>query len=109
MITKTRLAWLILLAWMTVGCATYSSKKALHHIRPGMTRPDLIECLGDPVGSGRKEEDRYYMKYYLTDDAAVGTAYYFVFNREMRLLNWYEDKADEVVDTGDVIGHLMTP
>ncbi|MFZ5569407.1 MAG: hypothetical protein ACOZF0_03305 [Thermodesulfobacteriota bacterium] len=100
---------LVVISCLTFGCAAYSSKKALKQIRPGMTRSDLTERLDKPVWSGKKADGYYYMKYYLTDDAAVGTAFYFVFGPEMRLLHWYEDKTDEVVDTGDVIGHLMTP
>lgn len=92
-----------------MGCAAYSSQKALRHIRIGMTRAELVDILDKAEWSGKKGDDRFYMKYYLVDDAAVGTAFYFVFDQEMQLVEWYEDKYDDVVDKGDVFMHLMTP
>lgn len=93
---------------LLAGCATYPHRVLLKTIKPGITRHQLVDKLGDPEKTkaiGR----HYWLKYYLTDDAAVCTAHYFIFNSQSRLVKWEEDKKDEFVDKGDVILHLLTP
>lgn len=100
---------LFCVAVMLAGCAYYPPKNVLRGIRPGMTRAQVTERLdAEPESTGRLE-DYYYMKYYLVDKNSVGTAHFFIYDRNMRLVKWEEDKQDEIVDTGDVIAHLMSP
>lgn len=37
------------------------------------------------------------------------TAHYFIFDSENVLVNWEEDKEDEMVDRNDVMMHLLKP
>lgn len=89
-------------------CAGYPPRKDLRKIRVGMPRAELKEVLGDPERTGRKGE-YYYMKYYLANQKSVGTAFYFLFDRHLRLVKWEEDPSDEAVDKKDVITHLLSP
>ena len=106
--TFRNLFLLLIFLLPVIGCSTYPHKVLLKKIKPGITRSQLVDQLGNPEKTkaiGR----HYWMKYYMTDDAAVCTAHYFVFDSKSILVKWEEDKKDEFVDKGDVILHLLGP
>lgn len=106
--TDNRHAWLLAVVVLMIGCASYPPRKELDHIRVGMSRAQLKNVLGKPERTGRRG-DLYYMKYYLANKAAVATAFYFLFDSDLRLVKWEEDRSDEVVDKEDVASHLFSP
>lgn len=103
-----RFFFLMVFAAMMLSCSTYPHRELLKTIKPGMTRSQLADTLGEHEKTkaiGR----HYWVKYYLADDAAVCTAHYFIFDSENVLVNWEEDKEDEMVDRNDVMMHLLKP
>jgi hypothetical protein len=105
---KARWGCLLVAAMFFAHCAGYPPRKDLKKIRAGMSRARLKDVLGEPDHTGRRGE-YYYMKYYLVNKKSVGTAFYFLFDRDLRLVKWEEDFSDEVVDKQDVITHLLSP
>jgi len=100
--------FLLAFAAIMTGCSTYPHQALLKTIKPGMTRSQLADTLGEHEKTkaiGR----HYWVKYYLADDAAVCTAHYFIFDSENILVEWEEDKEDEIVDKNDVMMHLLKP
>jgi hypothetical protein len=110
---KCNLVWkrfffLLVFAAMMLSCSTYPHRALLKTIKPGMSRGQLADTLGEHEKTkaiGR----HYWVKYYLADDAAVCTAHYFIFDSDNRLVKWEEDKEDEIVDKNDVMMHLLKP
>ena len=106
-----RFLFLLVLAAITLmaGCSTYPHWVLLTTIKPGISRAQLEGRLGAEPEKTKTIGRHYWVKYYLADDAAVCTAHYFIFNSENQLVEWEEDKEDEIVDKNDVIMHLLKP
>jgi len=103
------LFFLPVFAWAAAGCSTYPHRVLLKTIKPGISRAQLEDRLGAEPEKTKVIGRHYWVKYYLADDAAVCTAHYFIFDSESRLVEWEEDKDDEIVDRNDIIMHLFKP
>lgn len=101
--------FLLFFAVIMAGCSTYPHRVLLKTIKPGISRAQLEDRLGAEPEKTKAIGRHYWVKYYLADDAAVCTAHYFIFDSDSRLVEWEEDKEDEVVDKNDIIMHLLKP
>ena len=104
-----RFFFLLVIVLITAGCATYPHRVLLKTVKPGISRAQLEDKLGAEPEKTKVIGRHFWVKYYLADDAAVCTAHYFIFDSESRLVEWEEDKDDEIVDRNDVIMHLLKP
>ncbi len=94
---------LFLLVFLIVGCATHPSLSELNDLRPGYSRTEIVQKMGDPISTDYIK-GHYLLKYSLYDQHDIGHRYYyFIFDEQDKLVGWQEYKGQGKIKVSGII------